>query len=134
MSDDNHTDMINNRIPWGQSYCHEEIDRKRMEHHMYSKHKDVKLHICDQCPFKTNSLTNLTRHIDNMHLAIKYSYNLLLLQLHIQGKQNFLGGYWISGGLKGILGRFFGCRGQNSTGRLMQILILEKRQKQSKNK
>ena len=43
-----------------------------MEHHMYSKHKDVKMHICDQCPFKTNSLTNLTRHIDNMHLAIKY--------------------------------------------------------------
>ena len=53
------------------TYCDQDVDRKRMEHHMYSKHKDVKMHICDQCPFKTNSLINLTRHIDNMHLAIK---------------------------------------------------------------
>ena len=53
------------------SYCDQDVDRRRMEHHMYSKHKDVKMHICDQCPFKTNSLINLTRHIDNMHLAIK---------------------------------------------------------------
>ena len=56
------------------SYCDAEVDRKRMEQHMYTKHKDVKLHICDQCPFKTNSLINLTRHIDNMHLAIKYEF------------------------------------------------------------
>lgn len=53
------------------SYCEEDVDTKRMEQHLYAKHKDVKLHICDQCPFKTNSLINLTRHIDNMHLAIK---------------------------------------------------------------
>lgn len=53
------------------SYCEEEIDRKKMEHHMFSRHKDIKLHICDMCPFKTNSLPNLTRHINNMHLAIK---------------------------------------------------------------
>ena len=56
------------------SYCDQDIDRKRMEHHMYTKHKDVKMHICDQCPFKTNSLINLTRHIDNMHLAIKWVF------------------------------------------------------------
>lgn len=59
------------------SYCDEDVEAKRMEQHLYAKHKDVKLHICDQCPFKTNSLINLTRHIDNMHLAIKY-YLLLL--------------------------------------------------------
>ncbi len=53
------------------SYCDEEIVARKMEQHLYAKHKDVKLHICDQCPFKTNSLTNLTKHIDNMHLAIK---------------------------------------------------------------
>ena len=53
------------------SYCNEDIERRKMEQHLYAKHKDVKMHICDQCPFKTNSLTNLTRHIDNMHLAIK---------------------------------------------------------------
>jgi hypothetical protein len=63
------------------SYCDQELERKRMEHHMYTKHKDIKMHICDQCPFKTNSLANLTRHIDNMHLAIKY----VQLQMSSQG-------------------------------------------------
>ena len=53
------------------SYCDQEIERKKMEQHIYTKHKEIKMHICDQCPFKTNSLINLTRHIDNMHLAIK---------------------------------------------------------------
>ena len=53
------------------SYCDQEIERKKMEQHIYTKHKEIKMHICDQCPFKTNSLVNLTRHIDNMHLAIK---------------------------------------------------------------
>ena len=53
------------------SYCDQEIERKRLDQHMYTRHKDIKMHICDQCPFKTNSIINLTRHIDNMHLAIK---------------------------------------------------------------
>ena len=53
------------------SYCDQEVERKRLDQHMYTRHKDIKMHICDQCPFKTNSLINLTRHIDNMHLAIK---------------------------------------------------------------
>lgn len=68
----NHTENRHNFLDLVKcSYCNLDVDRKKMEQHMYSKHKDVKLHICDQCPFKTNSLTNLTRHIDNMHLGTK---------------------------------------------------------------
>lgn len=52
------------------SYCDKVMEPRRMEYHMFSKHKEIKMHICDQCPFKTNNLKNLTRHIDNMHLAV----------------------------------------------------------------
>ncbi len=52
-------------------YCGLELDRRRMESHVFTKHKEVKTHICDQCPFKTNCLANLTKHINNMHLGIK---------------------------------------------------------------
>ncbi len=52
-------------------HCEDEVERRRLETHTFAKHKDVKTHICDQCPFKTNCLQNLTKHINNMHLGIK---------------------------------------------------------------
>lgn len=52
------------------NYCDVEVRKKHLDSHMYSKHKDVKMHMCEHCSYRTSNPAWLTIHINNMHLGI----------------------------------------------------------------